>query len=193
MNPITHLLASWSLLEASGLPVRDRAIVVWVGVAPDLDGLGVIPDTLAPLFGQADPAFFGRYHHFLLHGLLAAVLLPAIGIAFARRRFSTFLWGVAAVHLHLACDFVGSHGPTADEIWPIHYLAPFSQGLTWSWSGQWALNAWPNFAFTVGLIAFGFVRAAAVGHSPVSLISVRAHDVFVAAVQARWSQLRGRV
>lgn len=44
MNPITHLLASWSLAEASALDERDRAVVAWVGVAPDLDGFGALVD-----------------------------------------------------------------------------------------------------------------------------------------------------
>ncbi len=192
MNPITHLLASWSLAEVSGLEERDRAIVAWVGAAPDLDGFGAITDTAARLLGLGDPALYGRFHHVLLHGLPGALLLPAIGLAFARRRFAAFAWSVAAVHLHLACDFVGSRGPTADDVWPVHYLSPFSEALTLSWSGQWPLNAWPNIVFTIGLLAFVFARAASVGHSPVSLFSTGAHAAFVAAVQVRWRQFKRR-
>ncbi len=192
MNPITHLLASWSLAEVSGLEDRDRAIVAWVGAAPDLDGFGAITDTATRLLGFGDPALYGRFHHVLLHGLPGALLLPAIGLAFARRRFAAFLWAVAAVHLHLACDLVGSRGPTTDDIWPVHYLGPFSEAVTLSWSGQWPLNAWPNIVFTIGLLAFVFVRAASVGHSPVSLFSTSAHAVFVAAVQGRWRQIKRR-
>ena len=192
MNPITHLLASWSLAEVSGLDQRDRAIVAWVGAAPDLDGFGAIIDGATRLLGYGDPALYGRFHHLLLHGLFGALLLPAIGLAFARRRFAAFLWGVAAVHIHLACDLVGSRGPTTDDIWPIPYLGPFSEAVTLSWSGQWPLNAWPNIALTLGLLAFVFTRAAYAGHSPVSLFSTRAHDAFVAAVQGRWRQIKGR-
>ena len=192
MNPITHLLASWSMAEVSGLEERDRAVVAWVGLAPDLDGLGAVADSAARLLGYADPALYGRFHHVLLHGLFGALLLPALGLAFARRRLATFLWSVAAVHLHLACDLVGSRGPEADDIWPIHYLGPFTDAVTFSWSGQWPLNAWPNIVFTLGLLAFVFVRAATTGHSPVSLLSPRAHAAFVATVQSRWKQIRGR-
>lgn len=67
MSPITHLLASWSLAEATTLETRDRAIVAWVGCAPDLDGLGVIPDLAARFLGYEDTALYGRYHHVLLH------------------------------------------------------------------------------------------------------------------------------
>ena len=192
MNPITHLLASWSLAEVSGLDLRDRAIVTWVGAAPDLDGLGAITDTASRLLGYGDPALYERIHHVLLHGLFGSLLLPAIGLAFARRRLATFLWGIVAVHLHLACDLVGSRGPTTDDIWPVHYLGPFSEAVTLAWSGQWPLNAWPNIVFTLGLIAFVFVRAASVGHSPVSLFNTTAHEAFVTAVQGRWRQIKGR-
>jgi hypothetical protein len=86
MNPITHLLASWSLAEGSGLEERDRAIVAWVGASPDLDGFGAITDTATRLMGFGDPALYGRFHHVLLHGLPGALLLPAI----ARGRVGLF-------------------------------------------------------------------------------------------------------
>jgi inner membrane protein len=185
MNPITHLLASWTLAEVSGLEDRDRAIVSWVGLAPDLDGLGALVDGAARLLGFADPALYGRFHHVLLHGLWGALVLPAIALGLARRRWAAFLWGVAAVHLHLACDLVGSRGPAWDDLWPIHYLGPWSEVWTVTWAGQWPLNAWQNIVFTLGLLAFVFVRAATRGRSPVALFSARAHGAFVAAVQAR--------
>src|SRR5262245_42602330 len=185
MNPITHLIASWSLAEISGLEERDRAVVAWAGLAPDLDGLGAVVDSAARLLGYSDPALYGSYHHVLLHGLFGALLLPAIGLAFARRRLVAFLWAFAAVHLHLACDLFGSRGPAAEAVWPIHYLGPFSDAVMLSWSGQWALNAWPNIIFTLGLLVFVLIRATTCGHSPVSLFSTRAHAAFVAAVQSR--------
>lgn len=190
MNPITHLLASWSIAEVAGLEERDRAVVSWAGLAPDLDGLGIVVDSAARLLGFSDPALYGRFHHVLLHGLFGALLLPALGLAFARRRLAAFLWAFAAVHVHLACDLVGSRGPAGDDVWPIHYLAPFTDAVTFSWQGQWPLNAWPNIVFTLGLLAFAFSRTARMGHSPVSLVSSRAHEAFVAAVRNRWGRVR---
>lgn len=192
MNPITHLLTSWSLAEVSGLQTRDRAVVTWVGLAPDLDGLGVVPDVVARSVGLGDPALYERFHHLLLHGFFGGIVLSALGAAFSRRKLSTFLWGFAAVHVHLLCDLVGSRGPTPDDIWPIHYLGPFSDALTFSWSGQWPLNAWLNIAFTFALIALVFVRAVVAGRSPVSLFSTWAHEAFVLTVQNRWRSIRGR-
>lgn len=190
MNPITHLLASWTMAEVTGLDERDRAVVSWAGVAPDLDGLGAVADLSARLLGFSDPALYGRFHHVLFHGLFGAVLLPAIGLAFARRRLAAFLWAFAAVHLHLACDLAGSRGPAAEDIWPIHYLGPFTDAVTVSWSGQWPLNAWPNIIFTLVLLAFAFFRAATTGHSPVSLFSARGHVAVVTAIQSRLQRPR---
>ena len=192
MSPLTHFLASWTLAEIAELDERDKAIVTWIGTAPDLDGFGAITDTIVRTVGYGEPDLYERFHHGLLHGGFGSLLLPVIGLAFARRRARTFGLGVAAVHVHLACDFVGSRGVTADQIWPIHYLGPFSDALTWAWAGQWPLNGWPNILFSVGLMGFVMVRAATVGHSPVRLVNRRADAAFVNAVQARWRQLKRR-
>jgi hypothetical protein len=192
MSPITHFLASWSVAEVADLDERDKAIVTWIGTAPDLDGFGALTDTLARVLGFGEPDFYERFHHGLLHGLFGSLVLPAIGLALARRRAPTFLLGVAVVHLHLACDLVGSRGVSADQIWPIRYLGPFSESLTWAWAGQWPLNGWPNILFTVCLMGWVMARAATVGHSPVRLFNRRADAAFVSAVQARWRQWQRR-
>lgn len=190
MNPITHLLASWTLSEAAGLERRDRALASWTGLLPDLDGLGAVPDVAARLLGLPDPAFYGRFHHQLLHGLPAALLLPALTLPFARKRGRTYLAGFAAVHLHLLSDLVGSRGPDPDDLWPLHYLAPLSDAATVAWTGQWPVNGWPNVLFTVALMAWAFHRAVVAGTSPVELFGRRAGEAFVATVRARWAMLR---
>ncbi len=108
---------------------------------PDLDGLGVALDIGNRLLGRPATDYFTQWHHVLLHGLLG------VGIALAGtwlagcRRLGAFLLVAFSLHLHLVCDVVGSRGPTAADIWVIHYLAPFSRAFPVSWSGQWALNA----------------------------------------------------
>jgi hypothetical protein len=42
MSPITHLLASWIVAAKTTDNLRDRRLVTLAGVAPDLDGLGII-------------------------------------------------------------------------------------------------------------------------------------------------------
>jgi hypothetical protein len=64
VNIITHLLASWTASEFSGVDEkRDRMLVAWAGVSPDLDGLGVLVDLSARAFGLEDPMLYGRFHH----------------------------------------------------------------------------------------------------------------------------------
>jgi len=192
MSPITHFLASWSLADATGLRGRDQALVTWCGVLPDVDGLGVLVDGANKVLGRPDSWYFGQFHHALLHGVFAAIAIPLALAFLAANRLRVFLVGVAAVHLHYLCDIVGSRGPGADDIWPLPHLAPFSEHLTIQWSGQWPLNAWPNIAFTILLLAFGFYRAVSEGYSPVGVISKRADRAFVHAVQARWQIVTGR-
>jgi hypothetical protein len=193
VNIITHLLASWTASEFSGVDEkRDRMLVAWAGVSPDLDGLGVLVDLSARAFGLEDPMLYGRFHHALLHGLPGALVLSAIAAGLSRQRARTFGWAFAIVHLHLLCDLVGSRGPEPDDIWPIPYLAPFTEMWTLSWSHQWALNAWPNIAFTLVLLVLAFMRAAKNGSSPVAMFSERANAVFAETVRARLRSGRGR-
>jgi LexA-binding, inner membrane-associated putative hydrolase len=191
MNPITHLLASWSLAEASELELPDRNLVAWCGVLPDLDGLGALVDIGNRVLRRPESVWYGQFHHTLLHGLFGAVFISSVLATRASRRGRVFLFGLVAVHLHLLCDLLGSRGPDAADVWPIHYLSPFSERLSISWSGQWALNAWPNIVFTLALLAFAFYRAVSVGHSPVSLFGRRANELFVGTVRARWQRLSG--
>lgn len=190
MNPITHLLAAWTAADSVGVRGRDAAIVAACGVLPDVDGLGVLLDGANDLLGRGPTWYYGDYHHALLHGAFGSIVIPFALLAFARDRRRTFLWGVLAVHLHLLCDLVGSRGPAPDDLWPLHYLAPFSDGGTIVWSGQWALNAWPNVLFTIGLLGYAFYRAVVSGYSPVGVFSGRADRAFVDAVRGRWAWIR---
>jgi hypothetical protein len=101
-----------------------------------------------------------------------------------------FAVGVLAAHLHLLCDIAGSRGSGAEDLWPLPYLAPFSQRLAIQWSGQWPLDGWPNMLFTLLLIAFAFFRAIDAGYSPVGVFGAEADRVFVEAVLNRWRMLR---
>jgi hypothetical protein len=88
-------------------------------------------------------------------------------------------------HLHLMADLLGARGPDGDQ-WPIPYLLPFSNQWQLTWSGQWALNAWPNFAITGTLIAVTIWLARRRGFSPLELFSRRADAVFVSTLRRRF-------
>lgn len=184
MSPVTHFLASWTLASFPRLERRDVALITFAGVAPDLDGLGAIPELITrhsnhPLY------WFSRYHHFLAHNLLFAVGV-AIAIFFvSKRRWLTAMLALAAVHLHFAMDVLGSRGPDGYN-WSIPYLQPFSSRLEMSWSGQWALNSWQNMVITGALLFLTLVRSVQTGHSPVGIFSPRADEQVVLAIRQRW-------
>jgi inner membrane protein len=185
MNPITHFLLSWGV--ANTLPHstrRDRAIITLAGVAPDLDGLGIIADALTsqtqhPLHWWTD------YHHTLGHNILAAAVVTVVGALLGSSRPSTAFLACLTFHLHLLCDVIGARGPDGDQ-WPIPYLLPFSSSVQWTWHGQWALNAWQNIAITVAAIVATFLLARRRGYSPLEMVSTKANDVFVQTIRKRF-------
>jgi inner membrane protein len=190
MSPITHLLASWTAADIGGLRRRDLALATWCGLLPDADGLGLLVDLANRIIGRPNTWYYHEYHHAVLHGIFGALIIPLALCTFATNRIRMFILGFIAVHLHLFCDLIGSRGPGPQDIWPIPYLAPFSSTWTLRWAGQWPLDAWPNFAFTVALLIYTFGRAVRSGYSPVKLASNGADRVFVDTIRNRWRVVR---
>ena len=184
LNPIAHFLSGWALANCvPSLERRERALVTLACVVPDVDGLGAIPDLLTR--NSAHPLqWFSQYHH-QLHSLAFGLFVAAICFVFAKHRWATALLALASFHLHLIEDILGARGPDGYQ-WPIPYFSPFSQTVQIIWSGQWALNAWPNFAITIGLLALTFYLAWRRGFSPVEMISLRADRGFVETIRARF-------
>ena len=73
MHVVTHLLAGWALAEQTKLEKRDKAIVAWASVAPDLDGFGLPIDWATRALGDGT-TLYETYHHVAGHGLPAATL-----------------------------------------------------------------------------------------------------------------------
>ena len=136
MHPSSHLIVSW--LVGQHLPERrDRLLVAYAGVAPDLDGLSLLAGVDA----------YGQWHHVLTHGLMGATLVAVCTARLAKDRLRACLLALLAFHLHLLCDFFGSgHG------WGITYWYPFSTHEYLA-PVQWDLNAWPNVAATMMALA----------------------------------------
>ena len=238
MSPVTHFFAGWLLASVSpaGCPItltrREKALIVAAAVAPDIDGIGIIPELLTR--NTAHPLlWFSQYHHslhtlaFALVCTLAAYVvagpLARIGPLATAGPISDFTFGPAirkpealtrgsstqgsstqsslpqgspshpgltaslvfiSFHLHLMCDLIGARGPDGDQ-WPIPYLKPFSNAVQLAWHGQWALNAWQNFAITGVFLLATFWIAWKYGSSPVELVSERGNVRFARTVQ-RW-------
>lgn len=183
MNPITHALVGWVLAEPWLARRRDRGLVVLAGVLPDLDGLG-LPVELATRTWDTPLAWYTDWHRVLCHNLLFCVLVAGASAALAHRRARVALWVVLSTHLHLLGDLVGSRGPDG-RVWAVPYFQPMS-ARELAWSGQWALDAWPNLVLTVGLLAWTLYRAWQRGDSPVGLVSPAADRTLVETLRRRF-------
>jgi membrane-bound metal-dependent hydrolase YbcI (DUF457 family) len=183
MSPVTHFLTGWIFANCAKLESRDRAIVTLASVAPDLDGLGIVPELLTR--NSAHPLlWFSLYHH-SLHTLAFALVLAAVAFALAAQKWKTGLLALISFHLHLFEDLLGSRGPDGYQ-WPIPYLKPFSSPHQLTWQGQWQLNAWPNVLITIVLLLITLWLAWRRGFSPLEMISSKLDCGFVEALRQRF-------
>ena len=184
MSPVTHFLAGWLVANSANLNRRERAAVTLAGVIPDVDGLGLIAEIVTR--NSSHPLnWWSDYHHVLGHNIGFCLLVTAMGFAMATRRWLTAVLVGLSFHLHLLGDLVGARGPDGHQ-WPIPYLQPFSGAWQWTWSGQWALNGWPNFVITIAALSVTFYWAWKRGYSPLEMISSRVEQVFVTALRKRF-------
>lgn len=187
MAPETHLFASWIVAAKTTNNARDCRLVTLAGIIPDADGLGLIVDLIT---GRT--MLYHQYHHLLLHGAFGALMISGLLAMFARERWRVFLLALAIFHLHILCDFVGSRGPSPEDLWPIHYFGPFSREPVWLWRGQWALDAWQNRVFGVAVLAVALWLPIRCGHSVVGVFNRRADAVFVAVLRKWYNAIRRR-
>jgi inner membrane protein len=187
MSPITHALLSWLVACAPRETTRrERLLITLGGLVPDVDGLGIIPDLLTRTFTDAPTAYFQDYHH-LLHTLPFALgaLAGALALAPSGARLRAAGLVTLTFHLHLLCDLAGSRGPDGSQ-WEIPYLWPLSPWPQLRWSGQWALDAWPNLAITAAALALTLAIGVRRGRTILELISTKIDDVLVRTLRARF-------
>lgn len=190
MSPITHFLVGWVALERLQATPRDKALVALAGLAPDLDGLGIVVDFATRQLGLPETDYYQSWHRLYGHGLPAALVFAAVVAGLADRRAWAAAWAFVSVHLHFACDLLGSRGSGPDDLWGIWYFAPFSTAHEVAWTGQWPLVGWQNMAITAVLIAVTLERATRTGYSPLRLVSDAADERLVAVVRG-WRARRG--
>jgi hypothetical protein len=189
MSPLTHLLASWIVAAKTTDNLRDRRLVTLAGVAPDLDGLGIVLDFANGAFTSGKFYYYQTYRHMLTHGLPASLVCSMLMAALARRRWRVFWLSLLTFHLHLLCDLVGSRGPDRADNWPIFYFAPLSQHPMWSCQYQWPLDGWQNRIITVALLLWALCLAVKKGDSFVGVINRRCDRIFVGVLQKWHGQL----
>lgn len=171
MNPIIHAQIGW--LTAQPLRERrDRILVTVAGIAPDIDGLTLL----------AGEEAYGRWHHVIAHGFVAALVTGVLVFALARERLKAAALGLVSFHLHILCDLAGS-GPG----WPIHYYWPASM-RQWMWDGQWNLASWQNSVIGMSITLLALGCALWLRRTPVEIFSLRADAQVVAALRKRFAR-----
>ncbi len=154
MSPGAHLLISWLSGAELLKDRRERTIVALFGVAPDLDGLGVLVDMVT---GKTN--YFLQYHHYFGHSIFAALILAFSSLLLAQRqKLRVFILVLFVVHLHILCDVIGSRGPDGYQ-WPVYYMYPLLPDFYLTWQYQWELNAWPNLLLMLCLFIISWYYA----------------------------------
>jgi len=194
MSPFTHLIGSWLIATAATDNPRDRKLVTLAGVLPDADGLGAVPDVVGSLVSGKECTFYyyQTYHHLLLHGWPGAIVVSAAMVCFARQRWRVLFLCLLTFHLHLACDLIGSRGPTPGDLWPICYSEPLFRHPIWFWKHQWRLDGWQNESIFVVIFIAALWVAAKRGYSFVELVSRRVDAVFVKVLQQWLVRIKGK-
>ena len=187
MHVGTHFFAGW-LVAASvpGLTRRERGLITFAGVAPDIDGLSFFVEEATANASHPLP-WYSLYHHVLCHNLGVALVMTVLAYALAERRVAVALLAFLSFHVHLLLDLMGSRGSDGYQ-WPIPYLSPFSNAWQLSWSGQWWVGAWQNTFATVVFVLATVYLAWRLGDSPLGLFSPKADAVFVATLRARFGE-----
>ncbi len=191
MHVGTHFLAGWLVAVPKGdLTPREQGAIAFAGVAPDLDGLGILVDKVNGWVGR-ESFTYETWHHVLAHNLGAAIVFSAVVAALARpgHRRAVAALAFLSVHLHLAFDLLGSQGADGSQ-WPIPYLSPFSQAWQLTWSGQWRFNSWQNTTIIAILLVATLWAAWKYGRSPVGLVSANGDAAFVRTLRNRFGSPR---
>jgi hypothetical protein len=179
-----HLFISWHLARHITPDATKRRWIAGSGLAADLDGMGVLVDN-----ATGSTQFYQEWHHLLGHNLFVGVLLATMAGYFCRSGAAA-AWAWVSFHIHLAGDLVTGRGPDGSG-WPVVYGWPLS-AREWQWAGQIRLDAWPNTALVLVLMAWAVVAAYRTGRSPAELVSSSLDQRIVGAFRAVWSARRAR-
>src|SRR5688572_30361913 len=113
----THFLTGWLVaLPKEGLTRRERGAIALAGVAPDLDGLGLVVDKLNQWMGR-ESIYYEEWHHVLAHNVGGALFFAGCCAALAGkgRRLAVSFLAFLSVHLHLLFDLMGSKGSDGSQ------------------------------------------------------------------------------
>lgn len=166
MTGLSHAVIGWFIGQGGGSALRDRRIIAWMGVLPDVDviayPIGMIP-SLNPDDGYQ---LFVETHHHYTHGIGMIALAAVCGLAFGRRRLRTAVLAGVAACVHVVCDVIGS-GPE----FPVYPWWPFSD-VDWTVAWSIPVNEWPNLFAGFVLLAVAGLYSRSRGRTILEMISV---------------------
>jgi membrane-bound metal-dependent hydrolase YbcI (DUF457 family) len=187
----SHLMLSWYFAESAGVAsARDRRVIAWSGLAPDIEVLAYA-GAIAWYGFDKDLAFENVWqpvHRHYTHGIAFVLLTGLVAWWFASpgaARTRVVLLAMLASVIHNFCDLVGG-----GAAWPIYPLWPLSE-FKWSASWSWAIGDWPNLAILFGCLAAMFLYARGAGRSPIECFGDRADRWFVGVVRQQQGEARG--
>jgi len=96
MSPIGHLQYGWWFAHWGEFNRRERAVIAFAGVGPDLDSLSLL----------AGGDTFHRYHHILFHNVGATLAALVLAIAVFWRRPRIWVLVGFAFAMHVVEDYV---------------------------------------------------------------------------------------
>ncbi|MBB1397528.1 hypothetical protein [Pseudoalteromonas sp. SG44-8] len=110
ISPTSHILMSWLSSNLIAGNVRERRIITASGIAPDIDGFGLLVDPILRMLGYSSN-LWGEFHHSLHNlGFFLLVTVTAYLVATVNK-FKVAGMAFLLFHLHLICDLIGSKGP----------------------------------------------------------------------------------
>ncbi|MGR6873655.1 hypothetical protein ACU6U9_15395 [Pseudomonas sp. HK3] len=167
---------SWLSSNLINGGVRERRIMTVSGIAPDIDGFGLLIDPVLKVFGYSSN-LWGEFHH-ALHNLGFCLLVTiAAYLSASVNKLKVAYMVFIIFNLHIFCDLIGSRGPDGYQS-PIAYFEPFSGAVELGWQYQWELNAWPNITVGLTLYLIVFLYAKRSRKSPFELVSKKANRAF---------------
>jgi len=139
MAPGSHLLFSWLCSAKLLKNRRERTLASISGIAPDIDGFGLIIDKVT-----GSTSYYFQFHHYIGHSIFFAIFVSFLATLFSSsQKLATFVLSFILVHVHILFDIMGSKSADGYQ-WPVYYLYPLNSEYGITWTGQWELNAWQN-------------------------------------------------